>query len=283
MKRFGIDISKWQKGINLAQAKAAGVEFIILKAGGSDNGKYKDACFDSFYLQAKALNIPIGAYYFGRDLTVADARASAEHFINLLSDKQFEYPVYYDVEGKMLSLSKYNLTEVVKTFCETVEEAGYWTGIYASASTFKSEVSDEDLKHFCHWVAAWNKTKPNLPYSEGDMWQFGGETNRLRDVHIAGYVVDQDYCFKDYPTLIRERELNNLTKQTEPGLYVADEPLYHVVITATALNVRSGPNSIKYGIVETLKRGAECPVYEVNGKWGRIGEGWICLNYTKKK
>jgi GH25 family lysozyme M1 (1,4-beta-N-acetylmuramidase) len=31
---FGIDISRYQKGMNLANAKADGVQFAIIKAGG---------------------------------------------------------------------------------------------------------------------------------------------------------------------------------------------------------------------------------------------------------
>ena len=108
MRKFGIDISKWQKGLSLAQAQKEGVQFAILKAGGSDAGHYKDACFESFYLQAKTLGMPVGAYYFGRDLTVGQAEASAEHFIELLSCKQFEYPVYIDLEAPAPSTRKGN-------------------------------------------------------------------------------------------------------------------------------------------------------------------------------
>ena len=40
MRKFGIDISKWQKGLSLAQAQKEGVQFAILKAGGSDADSY---------------------------------------------------------------------------------------------------------------------------------------------------------------------------------------------------------------------------------------------------
>lgn len=38
MEKFGIDISHWQGDFNMAQAKAEGVEFAIIKAGGADDG-----------------------------------------------------------------------------------------------------------------------------------------------------------------------------------------------------------------------------------------------------
>jgi len=204
-KKFGIDISKWQKGINLEQVKKEGVEFAILKIGGSDAGRYSDKQFETYYKKCKALGIPIGCYYFGRDLDVASAIASADHMISLMKGHQFEYPVYYDVEGAMVTkTSKENLTKIVKTFCERVEAAGYWVGIYASLSVFNSEMDSNALSHFCKWVAAYRKTKP----ANYDMWQYGGEINFIRSNKIAGKVVDQDYCYVDYPSQIKEKGLN---------------------------------------------------------------------------
>ena len=46
MKKLGIDISKWQKNIDLDEVKKAGVEFIILRGAYSTN---RDVCFDVFY------------------------------------------------------------------------------------------------------------------------------------------------------------------------------------------------------------------------------------------
>lgn len=210
MKKFGIDISHWQKGLSLATAKKEGVEFAILKAGGSDAGHYKDSSFESFYLQAKQLGLPVGAYYFGKDMTTAQAKESAKHFVELLKGKQFEYPVYYDVEAKMLTLSKQQLTDVVNTFCKYVEEQGYWVGIYASLSTFNSEMDAKQISHWCKWVAAYRKTQPSI----GDIWQFGGTQNFIRSNKIAGRVCDQDYCYKDYPALIKAKGLNGWGKAT---------------------------------------------------------------------
>ena len=68
MTIFGIDLSSYQKGINLSQAKNEGVQFVILRAGytGYGNGvsKAKDNNFETFYSQCKSLGIPVGAYWF---------------------------------------------------------------------------------------------------------------------------------------------------------------------------------------------------------------------------
>ena len=38
----GIDVSHWQGNINFTKVKKAGVDFAIIKAGGSDAGFYRD-------------------------------------------------------------------------------------------------------------------------------------------------------------------------------------------------------------------------------------------------
>ena len=49
------------------------------------------------------------------------------------------------------------------------------------------------------------------------MWQFGGETNLLRTKKIQGVssaCCDQNYCYKDYPTIIKNGGYNGYTKTT---------------------------------------------------------------------
>ena len=55
MQKFGIDISKWQKGFNIDKAKAEGVEFVILRGAYSTK---KDTCFETFYKQCKEKGLP---------------------------------------------------------------------------------------------------------------------------------------------------------------------------------------------------------------------------------
>ena len=46
------------------------------------------------------------------------------------------------------------------------------------------------------------------------MWQFGGETNFIRNNKINGQTVDQNYMFVDYPTMIKNAGLNGFPKKT---------------------------------------------------------------------
>ena len=218
MERFGIDISKWQGDFNITKAKNSGVEFSILKIGGADNGYYKDKRFDSNYTKCEKANLPKGCYFFGHATTIEKAVKEANYWVSLMQGKKFEYPVFYDVEGIMLALSNRALTEIIKKVCEIVESKGYWVGIYAGASTFRSCVFDSELQNYSHWVASWGVEKPKLTYSDVQMWQFGGETNKIRSNKINGQIVDQSYCYVDYPTLIKAKHLNGYATTTTTTL-----------------------------------------------------------------
>lgn len=132
-------------------------------------------------------------------------RKEAEYFLSLLKGKRYEYPVFYDVEGSMITKNDRNtLTQIVKAFCSAVEAAGYWVVIYSSESFFNSEMNDGELIRYSHWVARWGKSKP-APQgrAETQIWQFGGETNLIRSNKINGQSCDQDYCYVDFPAKIK--------------------------------------------------------------------------------
>lgn len=206
MQKFGIDVSRYQGNFNFAQAKKEGIEFALLKAGGSDgaNGsRYKDSKYEQYYMNCKTAGIPCGAYYFGADTTEEAAVESAKHFVEMLKGKQFEYPVYYDVEGKMLSIPKDMLNRIIEAFCSTVQSAGFFVGIYASASPFRTHITD---KKYTHWVASYGTTKPDIVNI--DIWQYGGTDNFIRSNIVAGVICDQDYCYRDFPAVIKEKKLN---------------------------------------------------------------------------
>ncbi|HRS66976.1 MAG TPA: GH25 family lysozyme, partial [Spirochaetia bacterium] len=45
----GIDVSHWQGTIDWNKVKAAGIQFAIIKAGGSDAGTYTDSKWEANY------------------------------------------------------------------------------------------------------------------------------------------------------------------------------------------------------------------------------------------
>lgn len=53
----GIDVSVYQGDIDWKNVKNSGIEFAIIKAGGSDAGFYTDSKFEQNYRNAKAVGI----------------------------------------------------------------------------------------------------------------------------------------------------------------------------------------------------------------------------------
>ena len=107
----GVDISVYQKNLSIKQIKAAGFEFAILRGGftgyGSSRSKNKDTQFERFYREAKEIGFPIGVYYYSCATNEYEGIEEAKFlYENCLKGKQFEYPIYIDVEESRWQLNK---------------------------------------------------------------------------------------------------------------------------------------------------------------------------------
>ena len=306
-KVFGIDISEFQKGINLKTAKKEGVKFVMIRAGftGSSNGVSKkvDSSYSTHYKKAKANNLGVGAYWFSRANTYGKGKDEAEYmYKNCLKGKTFEYPIAIDVEDSVYQAksSKKQVTEAIKGFCEYLEAKGYYVTIYANSNWLNNKMNLKELKGYDKWVANWGKNNPKNP--PHGMWQFGGSTNLLRSTKIAGMTVDQDYAYKDYPKLIKEKKLNGFnSKQNKKEKYTKGE-----YITLTELNVRTGPGTnYKQKLVKELtkdgqknattnnknakavyKKETEFTALKIekkgNSYWAKTPSGYVCIKLNNE-
>ena len=210
-----IDISNWQpKGsLDFKKLKAAGVEGVIIRAGFGRFDKQKDLSFESHYAAAKAAGLPVGAYHYNYFINEQTARDEAAVMLNWLFNKQFELPVYCDIEDKSLEkLGKTVNTRNVITYCSTLERAGYFVGVYANTNWFTNYLNRADLRRFTLWEANYN-TNPN---KGADMWQY---TDRAR---INGYNgnLDANWLFReDLTELIKSMGLNGFDKPVDKPDY----------------------------------------------------------------
>lgn len=215
MERKGLDISSYQKGINFDVIKS-NVDFLILRAGftgwgGDGTNKNKDNCFEDFYSNSKARGIPVGAYWYSCANTYEKGKAEAEYlYNNCLKGKQFEYPIYMDVEeDRHQQVGKVRMAETIKGFCEYLEGKGYYVGIYANSNYFNNYIDTANLKQFDKWLAVWTSSKPSFKYGEFGMWQnsSSGSVSNMR--------VDTDFAYKDYPNIMKINGLNGYSKTGE--------------------------------------------------------------------
>lgn len=208
----GIDVSAWQGEIDWKKVKGDGVDAVILKTGGSDDGFYTDSKFESNYKGAKDAGIKVGAYYFVGSgfVTKADGEADAIRFLKMLKGKQFDLPVYVDVEATKPE-DKNGATNATIAFCDYLEGNGYFVGIYASeVSGFRDRLDDSKLQKYAHWVACYGKEKPAIPYVG---WQYSSSGN------VAGINgnVDMDE-FEDLSETIISGGFNGYANHIEPDI-----------------------------------------------------------------
>ncbi|MBQ6165250.1 MAG: hypothetical protein IJK23_12310 [Clostridia bacterium] len=204
--KFGIDISHYENDsgkVDLAAAKAAGVEFVIVKAGYGRYAGQVDPGFEKNYSAAKAAGLPVGAYWYSYATTVDQAKAEAKQCLDAIKGKQFEFPIYYDFEeSKQFEAGKANVSAMIDAFLATVQAAGYFVGLYMSRSYIEQYVSSDVQKKYTMWVAEYGS---KCKYAgQTDIWQYGsGQISG-----IAKKNVDLDYCYREFPAEIKKAGLN---------------------------------------------------------------------------
>lgn len=208
-EKQGIDISRWNGVIDFKAVKDSCVSFVIIRAGGSNGGFYKDPMFETNYKCAKTVGLNVGAYYdTGKDfISYSEGYRCAEHFLALLKGKSFEYPVYADIET-VATVHRSGATDAAISFCSRLEQKGAFAGIYASdISGFKDRLQLDRLQdRFTLWVARYGK-RPNY-VRVYDIWQ-KSSTGIIEGIDGP---VDIDMCTKNFPTIIKKKKLNDFTE-----------------------------------------------------------------------
>lgn len=209
----GIDVSSYQGDINWDETKKY-IDFAIIRCGYGNNVESQDdSKFKRNSEECERLGIPFGTYLFSYATNLSMAQSEVEHTLRLIKDKRLEYPIFLDVEERnQLALPKEDLVAIVKYYCEKLEEAGYYVGIYASLSTLNNQLNDEALLKYDKWVAEWGKDFTYRGHS--GLWQ------NTDDARIGGVParVDGDIAFYNYPEIIRKNGLNHLGSEEKVKL-----------------------------------------------------------------
>lgn len=201
----GIDVSQWQGDINWGAANA---DFAILRAGYGRVKSQIDTKFEQNYRNAKAVGMPLGAYWYSYAMSADEAREEAKVFLEIIKGKQFEYPVYFDVEeAKTLALGRDRVSDIIIAFLEEMEKAGYFAGLYMSASPLTTHTTEFVKKRFAIWVANYGVSKPSYSGQYG-MWQYSS-TGKVNGI---GGNVDMNECYVDYPKQIKADGKNGFEK-----------------------------------------------------------------------
>lgn len=177
--RFGIDVSEFQYDIDWKKVKADGVEFAFVRAGyrGYSNGSL---VYDKKFLKnlrgAKKAGIDVGIYFFAQAINEKEAIEEANFVLNAIKGMKLKCPIMYDPESILWAkartdkLKKSQLTKNALAFCETIEDAGYESGVYANLKWEAYKLNMAKLKDTRMWYADYEK-KPQTPY-DFEYWQY---------------------------------------------------------------------------------------------------------------
>jgi Lyzozyme M1 (1,4-beta-N-acetylmuramidase) len=214
MNTKGIDVSQWQGNIDFTKVKAAGYKFVIIRCNNWDNNYncvVKDIRFEDNYRKAKAAGLDVGTYYYTWYTDAAGAKHDAELCKEYIKGKTFEYPIYFDLEWqKAFARGKAVCSEMVKIFCDSMEKAGYFAGLYISRSPLQQYITADVASRYALWIAEYG-SKCNYNGTYG-MWQYTSEGSVPG---IQNYC-DLDVCYVDYPKIIKEKGLNSYPMPLKP-------------------------------------------------------------------
>lgn len=229
---YGIDVSYAQEEIlqsqwnEIANTQIDGhpITFAILRIGidlADENdiiiGREKDVQFEKNYVRAKAAGLHVGCYYYTKSLSTQCAIAAAEQVIEWIGNKQFEYPVFFDIESDRILNNvpnKSTRSEICTSFMDKMREAGFFTGLYTNNAWITESLNTSMLfPEYDVWYARYYDHTPNDWQSNWagtgrkfGMWQY---TDEKYIPPITVEEVDRNVAYKNYPLIIKALHLNN--------------------------------------------------------------------------
>lgn len=185
---FGIDVSKYQSGLDWNKIKKSGVSFVIIRIGyrgyGAAGNLVKDPMFEEHFTNARNAGLKVGVYFFTQAVNEAEAQEEADGCNWALNGRMLDYPIFYDTEastaphgtGRADGLGVEDRTKCAIAFCERVKELGYKPGVYASTTWYRKRVNYNTLRsRYTIWNAHYGVSSSPIGC---DLWQ-GTEKARI--------------------------------------------------------------------------------------------------------
>ncbi len=161
----GIDVSKYQGGINWQQVRNQGIRFAMIRVGTTKKGL--DEQFVNNINGANAAGVRTGIYIYSYATTPEAAAAEANQVLAWIAPYTVTFPIAIDIEDSVhKGLSASQLQAIADTFCGIINANGYEAMVYASRNWFMGRMPNVAA---AKWVAQY---APVCDYP-GDyaMWQ----------------------------------------------------------------------------------------------------------------
>ena len=183
---YGIDISKHNGDINLEPYRG---QFVIIRAG---YGNFtKDEKFARNVIECKRLGIPFGVYLYSYALNADEAKEEAHALLKVLEPikNEIKVGVWFDMEDADGYKKKHgfkfiheNISAICYAFAKTIEDAGYYSGIYTSSSWLPYIKPECD--RFDKWVASWGTNNGQLQNNTSEFGTLHQYTSKPIDKNI---------------------------------------------------------------------------------------------------
>lgn len=202
---YGIDVSDHQGVIDWGQVAATENKFALLKAVGSTSeGVYIQNYWEYNYSKCKENGLKVGAYLYTYAFNDEEAEVELEYLLQALNGKQFEYPIFIDVEDPLLyqNCSKEVITNTTKYLCSRLEQEGYYAAVYTYAYFANAYLNMDELSEYDVWIADYDS--PVDYKGKYTIWQYTSQGS----VNGIDGNVDLNISYVDYEPLIKSKGKN---------------------------------------------------------------------------
>ena len=165
-QHIGLDLSQFNNQVDFSALRAQGFDFVIIRLGGRGWGGsgrlYGDRETQADLRQAREAGMRVGAYFYSTAVNTAEAVEEASAALATLDGFALDLPIYIDMEysgeypnGRADTLSPGRRADVIEAFCDTVRQAGYEAGLYASEGYVRFDLDAEAVSWLPLWMASY--------------------------------------------------------------------------------------------------------------------------------
>ena len=227
MSLNGIDISRWQTGINLSAIN--GLDFSICKA--TQGTSYAQSYIDEFHKQIKACQdngILYGAYHY---INGSGAKAEAEYFLNTVND--YLYKAVLCIDWEKAGNSAWQREDYLEELGLYIQkQTGVKPIVYASHAYFPWDVCQDN--GWGEWVAQYATTTIVNGF-QSNPWNEGAYSCSIRQYsgngRLSGYssAIDLDKAYMTREAWGRYANPKGTSQAGKPETPVeVDSGTYHI-------------------------------------------------------
>lgn len=277
----GIDISKWQSGINLSAVKA---DFVIVKA--TEGIGYVDKSCDGFFQKALSLGKKLGFYHFARPTANNDPIREADFFYENCKGYFGKAIPILDWEAE----NKHNVAYAKAWLDRVYQRSGVKPVIYMSESVANSyDWSSVANADYGLWVAKYRDNNPDYNYNMANAgsrprvkwWKFYCMWQWTSSGRLNGYSgnLDCNVFYGDQSTWDAYVGKSTSTVKPQPTRKTTDQLADEVIagqwgngedrkkrLTAAGYNYDAVQNAVNAKLAK--KSNDEIAQEVIAGKWG---------------